>query len=147
MTARRVVVVWDGTVLGDLAFRVALAAARDRCAELHVIRFLEAVPVAADMVMEPHLRRDCLRSLATLREVRERCTNEGVVAHAELVHGHPIDHLAHTAARLEADVVVLGCGRRMSVRGLADRVVAWQLRRRGVDIISVGPGDTINVAI
>jgi nucleotide-binding universal stress UspA family protein len=131
----RILVAYDGTEAADQAFEVALGAARQRGAGIHVIAVASAAEVETH-VMHDRLRVECA---AYLRPLPARGAAVHVDVEVEVTEGIPAWEIAGAARRIGADLIVIGHRRRSLLRRCMETSVAKRVLDRAPCAVLVAP--------
>ena len=129
----RILVAYDGTEAADQAFEVALGAAQQRGAGLHVIAVASAAEVETH-IMHDRLRVECA---AYLRPLPARGAAVHVDVEVEVTEGVPAWEIAGAARRIGADLIVIGHRRRSLLRRCLETSVAKRVLDRTPCVVLV----------
>jgi nucleotide-binding universal stress UspA family protein len=139
---KRILCATDGSGHGDRALREGARIARTTTGELHVVHVTERIPGGGRLhgqtvfVTEPEIE-DRIR-----RQVDEIACDEGVSVHVHMLTGggQPARRLAALAARIDADLIVLGTRGHSPLAGLVlGSVTQHLLHEAGRPVLALPP--------
>jgi nucleotide-binding universal stress UspA family protein len=105
---RRILVGYDGSKSGRLAFDSALALAQRDAAELHVLAVARPPEIGDDVESEAVIENSRSYLEKLLQALRRRAGEAKVKAHFEVAVGHPAEQIIYYADRHGADLIVVG---------------------------------------
>src|SRR4051812_3735707 len=111
-TARRILVPTDFSETADRALATAIELGRQLGAEVHLVHVFSPVvmlPPPLDLISLPSLLPDALAKMEEALEARVgRVREAGLTGTQELIEGTPPVDIVRHAAKLGADLIVLG---------------------------------------
>jgi nucleotide-binding universal stress UspA family protein len=105
---RRILVGYDGSKSGRLAFDSALALAQRDAAELHVLAVARPPEIGDDVESEAVIENSRSYLEKLLQALRRRAGEAKVKAHFKVAVGHPAEQIIYYADRHGADLIVVG---------------------------------------
>ncbi|HOX38580.1 MAG TPA: universal stress protein [Candidatus Brocadiia bacterium] len=121
MQLKKILVPVDFSRFSEHALDYAVALAQDFGAQLFLLKVVAPVsmPQYLEELASSHseiIGQEADNSVAKLSELAERCRSYGVQVEAELARGEVSETIARTAAKLGADMIVMGTHGRTGLR-------------------------------
>ena len=104
----KILVAYDGSAAAHKAFDLALDLATKYGAELKVLAVARPPDFGSEVETEAVLENSRKHYQHVLKPIRERLTASGLKCYAEVVIGHPAEHIIIAAEQWGANLIVLG---------------------------------------